>query len=55
VVSKIANIVSIICWDLKCESLGSTLDVLECNVQTNDDCYSILTSGWASLIGLVPL
>jgi hypothetical protein len=43
------------CWDLKCESLSSTLDMLECKMQTNDDYYSILTSGWASLIGLVPL
>jgi hypothetical protein len=43
------------CWDLKCEPLSSTLDVLECKMRTNDDCYSILTSGWANLIGLVPL
>jgi hypothetical protein len=42
-------------WDLKCEPLSSTLDVLECKMRTNDDCYSILTSGRASLIGLVPL
>jgi hypothetical protein len=43
------------CWDLKCEPLSSILDVLECKMRTNNDCYSILTSGWASLIGLVPL
>jgi hypothetical protein len=53
-ISKRRRIDEVIYWDLKCEPLSSTLDVLECKMQTNDDC-SILMSGRASLIGLVPL
>src|SRR5258708_20770767 len=39
------------------EPLSSTLDVLECKrmMNQNDAYYSILMSGWASLIWLVPL